>query len=77
MLAMSIIELPALEHIPGGGITAGLRTGLNQVRVLQRDLVGKSCWDISPLYCSPNWVHEEGKPNNINFFFFFHSLLAH
>lgn len=66
MLAMSIIELPALEQIPGGGITAGLRTGLNQVRVLQRDLVGKSCWDISPLYCSPNWVHEKGKPNKIN-----------
>jgi len=59
MLVMSIIELPALE-VPGGGITAGLRTGLNQVRVLQRDLVGKSCWDISPLYCSPNYVHESG-----------------
>jgi len=59
MLVMSIIELPALE-VPGGGITAGLRTGLNQVRVLQRDLVGKSCWDISPLYCSPNCEHENG-----------------
>ncbi|XP_026816588.1 ral GTPase-activating protein subunit alpha-1 isoform X1 [Rhopalosiphum maidis] len=57
MLVMSIIELPALET-PGGGITAGLRTGLNQVRVLQRDLVGKSCWDISPLYCGPNYEHE-------------------
>ncbi|XP_050439323.1 ral GTPase-activating protein subunit alpha-1 isoform X2 [Adelges cooleyi] len=54
MLLTSIIELPALE-VPGGGITAGLRTGLNQVRILQRDLIGKSCWDISPLYCGPNF----------------------
>jgi hypothetical protein len=60
MLVMSIIELPALE-VPGGGITAGLRTGLNQVRIIQRDLVGKSCWDISPLYCSPNCEHKKGK----------------
>lgn len=51
MFVLSIIELPALD-VPGGGITAGLRTGLNQVRVLQRDLVGKSCWDVSPMYCS-------------------------
>lgn len=65
MLVMSIIELPALE-VPGGGITAGLRTGLNQVRVIQRDLVGKSCWDISPLYCSPNCEHKKGKSYKIN-----------
>lgn len=51
MFVLSIIELPALD-VPGGGITAGLRTGYNQVRVLQRDLVGKSCWDVSPMYCS-------------------------
>lgn len=63
MLVMSVIELPALD-VPGGGITAGLRTGLNQVRVLQRDLVGKSCWDISPLYCSPNCEHDKSKYYN-------------
>ncbi|VVC33952.1 Hypothetical protein CINCED_3A022064 [Cinara cedri] len=58
MLTISIIELPTLEF-PGGGITACLRTGFNQVRVIQRDLVGKSCWDISLLYCSP-----ESEPKN-------------
>lgn len=49
---MSLIELPALE-VPGGGITAGLITAPSQVRVLLRDLGGKSCWDASILYCSP------------------------
>lgn len=56
MLVLSIIELPAL-NLPGGGITTGLKTGLSQVRILQRDLVGKSCWDISPLYCSLRCEH--------------------
>ncbi|XP_050530859.1 ral GTPase-activating protein subunit alpha-1 isoform X4 [Daktulosphaira vitifoliae] len=58
MLITSMIELPALE-VPGGGITAGLRTGLSQVRIIQRDLIGKSCWDISPLYCGPNFDPEK------------------
>uniref|UniRef100_A0A8D8VA16 Probable Rho GTPase-activating protein CG5521 n=2 Tax=Cacopsylla melanoneura TaxID=428564 RepID=A0A8D8VA16_9HEMI len=49
---MSLIELPVLE-VPGGGITAGLVTAPSQVRVLLRDLGGKSCWDASILYCSP------------------------
>lgn len=61
MLTISIIELPALEF-PGGGITACLKTGFNQVRVIQRDLVGKSCWDISLLYCSPECESQNGKP---------------
>lgn len=49
---MSLIELPALQ-VPGGGITAGLVTAPSQVRVLLRDIGGKSCWDASILYCSP------------------------
>lgn len=49
---MSLIELPALQ-VPGGGITAGLITASSQVRVLLRDIGGKSCWDASILYCSP------------------------
>jgi len=46
---MSLVELPALE-VPGGGITSGLRTARSQVRVILRNLGGKSCWDASVLY---------------------------
>ncbi|CAH1981298.1 unnamed protein product [Acanthoscelides obtectus] len=48
----SLIELPALD-LPGGGVTAGLSTADRQVRVLLRDLSGKSCWDASVLYRTP------------------------
>lgn len=48
----SLIELPALD-LPGGGVTAGLSTADKQVRVLLRDLSGKSCWDASILYKTP------------------------
>lgn len=51
-LAASFIELPSLR-LPGGGITAGLRTAEKQVRVLLRDLNGKACWDVSVLYREP------------------------
>lgn len=51
-LAASFVELPALK-LPGGGITAGLRTAEKQVRVLLRDLNGKACWDVSVLYREP------------------------
>lgn len=51
-LVASFIELPALK-LPGGGITAGLITAERQVRVLLRDLNGKSCWDVSILYREP------------------------
>lgn len=51
-LLMSLVELPALE-VPGGGVTAGLKTAHSQVRVILRDLAGKACWDASILYCSP------------------------
>lgn len=60
MMVMSIIELPALE-MSGGSFAMDLRTGSNQVRVLQRDLVGKSCWDVSPLNRSVvDAVHDGG-----------------
>ncbi|XP_067619271.1 probable Rho GTPase-activating protein CG5521 [Eurosta solidaginis] len=51
-LVASFIELPALK-LPGGGATAGLITAEKQVRVLLRDLNGKSCWDASILYSEP------------------------
>ncbi|XP_018324376.1 probable Rho GTPase-activating protein CG5521 isoform X2 [Agrilus planipennis] len=49
----SLVELPALE-VPGGGATAGFSTADKQVRVLLRDLSGKSSWDASILYQSPD-----------------------
>lgn len=55
-LVASFIELPALR-LPGGGITAGLVTAAKQVRVLLRDLNGKSCWDVSILYKEPQRTH--------------------
>lgn len=54
----SLIELPALD-LPGGGVTAGLSTADKQVRVLLRDLSGKSCWDASILYKTPESVPVE------------------
>ncbi|XP_063231262.1 LOW QUALITY PROTEIN: ral GTPase-activating protein subunit alpha-1 [Bacillus rossius redtenbacheri] len=63
-LLMSLVELPALE-VPGGGVTAGLRTAHSQVRIILRDLRGKACWDASILYCSPeDSVAEEGTESN-------------
>ena len=49
----SLIELPSL-NLPGGGVTAGLSTSDKQVRVLLRDLSGKTSWDASILYRTPN-----------------------
>ncbi|KAL1487986.1 hypothetical protein ABEB36_015366 [Hypothenemus hampei] len=51
----SLIELPALD-VPGGGVTAGLVTADEQVRVLLRDMSGKSSWDASILYKSPELI---------------------
>lgn len=49
----SLVELPALD-LPGGGVTAGLSSANRQVRVLLRDLSGKTCWDASILYKTPD-----------------------
>ncbi|KAJ8941931.1 hypothetical protein NQ318_013264 [Aromia moschata] len=54
----SLIELPALD-LPGGGVTAGLSTADKQVRVLLRDLSGKSSWDASILYRTPDSKKDE------------------
>lgn len=51
-LVASFVELSALK-LPGGGITAGLVTPDRQVRLLLRDLNGKSCWDACILYREP------------------------
>ncbi|KAL3287319.1 hypothetical protein HHI36_001794 [Cryptolaemus montrouzieri] len=54
----SFIELPTLD-LPGGGATAGLSTADTQVRVLLRDLSGKSSWDASILYKKPDQLLKE------------------
>lgn len=53
----SLVELPALDS-PGGGATAGLVTADEQVRVLLRDMSGKSSWDASILYRTPDSISE-------------------
>ncbi|XP_050506318.1 ral GTPase-activating protein subunit alpha-1 isoform X2 [Diabrotica virgifera virgifera] len=53
----SLVELPALE-LPEGGITAGLSTADKQVRVILRDLSGKSSWDASILYKNPEHIKQ-------------------
>lgn len=50
-LVATFIELPALK-LPSGS-TGGLITANKQVRLLLRDLNGKSCWDASIIYCEP------------------------
>ncbi|XP_050302652.1 probable Rho GTPase-activating protein CG5521 isoform X3 [Anthonomus grandis grandis] len=60
----SLIELPTLVS-PGGGATAGLVTADKQVRVLLRDISGKSSWDASILYRTPESVEEEAKTDLI------------
>ncbi|RZF33885.1 hypothetical protein LSTR_LSTR009909 [Laodelphax striatellus] len=62
-LLMSMVELPTLE-VPGGGVTAGLVTAPSQVRLILRDLAGKSCWDASILYCTPE-QHKQTEENSI------------
>lgn len=55
-LVTTFVELPALK-LPCG--TAGsLVTANKQVRLLFRDLNGKSCWDASIIYCEPR-IHNK------------------
>ncbi|GFG28404.1 hypothetical protein Cfor_11332, partial [Coptotermes formosanus] len=58
-LLVSLVELPALD-VPGGGVTAGLRTAPSQVRIILRDLSGKASWDASILYCISCLFPESG-----------------
>lgn len=55
-LVASFIELPALK-LPCGS-AGGLVTANKQVRLLLRDLNGKSCWDASIIYCEPKILIE-------------------
>ncbi|CAG0893492.1 unnamed protein product [Darwinula stevensoni] len=49
---VSFVQLPLLES-PGGGVTAGLLTPKSQVRVICRDMAGKSAWDATLLFRLP------------------------
>ncbi|KAG5670487.1 hypothetical protein PVAND_000749 [Polypedilum vanderplanki] len=53
-LISSFIELPALK-LPSAD---GLITANRQVRLILRDLNGKSCWDASIIFCEPR-IHTE------------------
>lgn len=55
-LVATFIELPALK-LPCGS-AGGLVTANKQVRLLLRDLNGKSCWDASIIYCEPKILAE-------------------
>jgi hypothetical protein len=55
-LVSTFIELPALK-LPCAS-AGGLVTANKQVRLLLRDLNGKSCWDASIIYCEPKIVTE-------------------
>ncbi|XP_024085284.1 ral GTPase-activating protein subunit alpha-1 isoform X2 [Cimex lectularius] len=46
---VSLVEVPALD-VPGGSVAQGLVSAPSQVRVIIRDLAGKSSWDASALY---------------------------
>lgn len=70
-IVMSLVELAALDA-PGGGVTAGLTTAPSMVRVLLRDLAGKTSWDSSILYSQPS-IDEDmpaaiAKPGKNNYF---------
>ena len=58
-LVATFIELPALK-LPCGS-AGGLVTANRQVRLLLRDLNGKSCWDASIIYCEPK-IQVETEP---------------
>lgn len=51
-LIASFIELP-YNKSPSAIVSSGLVTAEKQVRVLLRDLNGKSCWEASVLYSEP------------------------
>jgi hypothetical protein len=56
-LVATFIELPALK-LPCGS-AGGLLTANKQVRLLLRDLNGKSCWDASIIYCEPKNLNKQ------------------
>lgn len=60
-LVSTFIELPTLK-LPCGS-TGGLITANRQVRLLLRDLNGKSCWDASIIYCEPR-IQADDEPTS-------------
>lgn len=56
-LVASFVELPALK-LPSAD---GLITANKQVRMILRDLNGKSCWDASIIYCEPKTNNTEAE----------------
>lgn len=52
---ISLVEVPSLE-VPRGGPADDLVSASSQVRVIMRDLNGKSSWDASILYCTPEQI---------------------
>lgn len=65
-LVATFIELPALK-LPCG-LAGGLITANKQVRLLLRDLNGKSCWDASIIYCEPKISFEsEASGDEVDF----------
>lgn len=63
-LVASFIELPALK-LPSAD---GLITANKQVRMILRDLNGKSCWDASIIYCEPKTYTEvENNSDEVDF----------
>ncbi|KAK3092349.1 hypothetical protein FSP39_001673 [Pinctada imbricata] len=59
---VSLIELPALLDLPGGGVTAGLTTAQTIARVILRDLTGKYSWESAVLYAPP-WCQQGSSTN--------------
>uniref|UniRef100_A0A0A9X1L4 Ral GTPase-activating protein subunit alpha-1 n=3 Tax=Lygus hesperus TaxID=30085 RepID=A0A0A9X1L4_LYGHE len=56
---LSLVEVPALD-IPGGGVESNeLVSAPSQVRLIIRDLAGKSCWDASVLHGSRKQCFEQ------------------
>ncbi|BES90903.1 Rap/ran-GAP [Nesidiocoris tenuis] len=55
---LSLVEIPALD-IPGTGVESNeLVSAPSQVRIISRDLAGKSCWDASVLHGSRKQCYE-------------------
>lgn len=64
-LVATFIELPALK-LPCGS-AGGLITANKQVRLLLRDLNGKSCWDASIIYCEPKLQVDPEAADEVDF----------
>lgn len=63
-LVSSFVEIPALKFPSADGLITANR----QVRLILRDLNGKSCWDASIIYCEPRIsVEAENNGDEVDF----------